>query len=129
MRTNDITSLFQQPSRNITKDGAHYGTPYQHGETPLGENLEQNGIPTSIRKNFRQHPDIEALSLLPDSDAYLCLINDIDATIGILLDICPKAMDTMSSYHHCTDSPCFIRTIRQTGLPLAHLVQLTDPGL
>lgn len=86
MRTTDILSLFQQPPKTISKDGAHYGTPYRHGETPLGENLAHGEVPTSIRKSFRRHPDIEALSLLPDIDSYNRLNNDI-AIHGIQVPI------------------------------------------
>lgn len=74
---NDIIGLFQQPARNTTKNGANYGTPYQVGETPLGETLDPGELPTSIRKSFRRHPDIEALSLLPEQMAYDRMSNDI----------------------------------------------------
>lgn len=83
---NDMIGLFQQPARNTTKNGANYGTPYQPGETPLGETLEPDELPTSIRKSFRRHPDIEALSLLPEQMAYDRMSNDI-AINGIQVTI------------------------------------------
>ncbi|MBE7564127.1 MULTISPECIES: hypothetical protein [Acidithiobacillus] len=83
---NDMIGLFQQPARNTNKNGANYGTPYQPGETPLGENLEHGELPTSIRKSFRRHPDIEALSLLPEQMAYDRMSNDI-AINGIQVPI------------------------------------------
>lgn len=83
---NDMIGLFQQPTRNTTKNGANYGTPYQVGETPLGEALDPGELPTSIRKSFRRHPDIEALSLLPERMAYARMSNDI-AINGIQVPI------------------------------------------
>lgn len=83
---NDLTSLFLQKPRTVTKAGANYGTPYKRDETPIGEHLAPGEIPISLRKTFRHHPEIAALSFLPDSNAFTRLQNDI-ATHGIQVPI------------------------------------------
>lgn len=85
-KSNHWMRNFAQKPRIDTYQSAHTGTPYQHGETPLGENLAPGEIPKSIRKTFRRHPEIEALSFLPDRDAHKRLQNDI-ATHGIQVPI------------------------------------------
>jgi hypothetical protein len=84
--SNDLTSLFLQKPRTVTKGGANYGTPYKRDETPIGEHLAPGEVPNSLRKTFRHHPEIEALSFLPDSNAFTRLQNDI-ATHGIQVPI------------------------------------------
>jgi len=84
--SNDLTSLFLQKPRTVTKGGANYGTPYKRDETPIGERLAPGEVPNSLRKTFRHHPEIEALSFLPDSNAFTRLQNDI-ATHGIQVPI------------------------------------------
>lgn len=69
--------IFQQKPRAVTKAGPSFGTPYKIDETPLGENLERGEVPTSLRKTFRHHPEIAALSFLPDPATYTRLNNDI----------------------------------------------------
>ena len=83
---NDLTSLFLQTPRTVTKAGANYGTPYQRHETPIGEHLEPGEVPVSLRKTFRHHAEIAALSFLPDNNAFIRLQNDI-ATHGIQVPI------------------------------------------
>lgn len=75
--TSHLLRNFTQKPRVEIRDGASYGTPYRHGETPIGENLEHGELPKSLRKTFRHHPEIAALSFLPDSSAYVRLHNDI----------------------------------------------------